>query len=80
MRSGPKEYVVAPLTKHPSDQVVRSARLDGIGQVTAVLASAGLTYGVIEGAAEGFAHPAVLLSLLVTLVASAGLPATAGRH
>ncbi|MEU8133062.1 hypothetical protein [Streptodolium elevatio] len=41
MRSGPKEYVVAPLTKHPSDQVVRSARLDGIGQVTAVLASAG---------------------------------------
>ncbi|MCX4410252.1 MFS transporter [Streptomyces sp. NBC_01764] len=48
------------------------ARLDGVGQVTAVLAMGGLTYGVIEGGAEGFGHPAVVVSLLMAVIAAAG--------
>ncbi|CAM5498419.1 MFS transporter OS=Streptomyces tendae OX=1932 GN=F3L20_25895 PE=4 SV=1 [Streptomyces tendae] len=47
-------------------------RLDAVGQVTAALAMGGLTYGVIEGGAEGFGHPVVVGSLLVALVAAAG--------
>ncbi|MFI7382830.1 MFS transporter [Streptomyces sp. NPDC049813] len=46
------------------------ARLDGTGQVTAVLALGGLTYGVIEGGAEGFGRPMVLGSLLVAVAAA----------
>ncbi|MET9495609.1 MFS transporter [Streptomyces sp. NPDC006552] len=46
------------------------ARLDGVGQVTAVLALGGLTYGVIEGGAEGFGRPTVLASLLVAVAAA----------
>ncbi|MFG2564213.1 MFS transporter [Streptomyces sp. NPDC048567] len=48
------------------------ARLDVPGQVTAVLAMGGLTYGVIEGGAEGFGRPAVLASLAVAVVGAAG--------
>ncbi|MFI0719124.1 MFS transporter [Streptomyces sp. NPDC021224] len=55
------------------------ARLDGVGQVTAVLTMGGLTYGVIEGGSEGFGHPAVVLSLLVAAVAAAGFLAAQAR-
>ncbi|RFU87944.1 MFS transporter [Streptomyces triticagri] len=55
------------------------ARLDGIGQVTAVLTMGGLTYGVIEGGAEGFARPVVVFSLLVAAVAAAGFLLAQGR-
>ncbi|WST34867.1 MFS transporter [Streptomyces sp. NBC_01166] len=58
------------------------ARLDGVGQVTAVLALGGLTYGVIEGGAEGFGHPLVVASLLVAVAAAAAflLAQARGAH
>ncbi|MFJ8825328.1 MFS transporter [Streptomyces sp. NPDC102467] len=58
------------------------ARLDIVGQVTAVSAMGGLTYGVIEGGAEGFGRPAAVASLLVAAVCAAGFLAaqTRGAH
>ncbi|WP_419998649.1 MFS transporter [Streptomyces boninensis] len=47
------------------------ARLDAVGQVTAVVAMAALTYGVIEGGAEGFGRPLTLISLVVAVAAGA---------
>lgn len=47
------------------------ARLDVIGQVTAVAAMAGLTFGVIEGGVDGFDSPAVLISLAIAVLAGA---------
>ncbi|WUK66314.1 MFS transporter [Streptomyces coelicoflavus] len=55
------------------------ARLDWPGQVTAVLAMGGLTYGVIEGGAEGFEHPGVVASLAVAVVAAVGFPVAQAR-
>ncbi|WP_431357739.1 MFS transporter [Streptomyces lydicus] len=47
------------------------ARLDVVGQVTAVAAMGALTYGVIEGGDKGFGRPLVVASLLVAAVAAA---------
>ncbi|MFI6792975.1 MFS transporter [Nonomuraea sp. NPDC050383] len=55
------------------------ARLDAVGQVTAVVAMGALTYGVIEGGAEGFGRPLVVASLLVAAVAAAAFLAAQAR-
>ncbi|MET7361333.1 MFS transporter [Streptomyces sp. NPDC005562] len=55
------------------------ARLDWPGQVTAVLAMGGLTYGVIEGGAEGFGHPGVVASLAVAVAAAVGFVVAQAR-
>jgi MFS transporter, DHA2 family, methylenomycin A resistance protein len=47
----------------------RATRFDWIGQVAAVLGVGGLTYGLIEGGAEGFTAPAVVAALTVAVVA-----------
>ncbi|MFJ9853772.1 MFS transporter [Streptomyces sp. NPDC101150] len=46
------------------------ARLDAVGQVTAAVAMGALTYGVIEGGADGFDRPSVVASLLVAAAAA----------
>ncbi|AHH15845.1 putative drug resistant transporter, MFS family [Nocardia nova SH22a] len=46
------------------------ARIDAVGQVTAVLAMGALTYGVIEGGDRGFDQPLVMVSLLVAVIAA----------
>lgn len=45
----------------------RAVPLDGIGQVAAVLGMAALTYGLIEGGAEGFGAPLVLGAIAVAM-------------
>jgi DHA2 family methylenomycin A resistance protein-like MFS transporter len=47
----------------------RSVPFDWVGQVTAVVGMGALTYGLIEGGAEGFAAPRVLTALTVAVVA-----------
>jgi EmrB/QacA subfamily drug resistance transporter len=47
----------------------RPAPFDWAGQVTAVVAMGGLTYGAIEAGAAGFAAPRVLLSFAVAVIA-----------
>lgn len=47
----------------------QEAPLDRTGQVAAVLAMCGLTYGVIEAGADGFGTPRVLLALGVAVLA-----------
>ena len=47
----------------------RPAPFDWVGQVTAIVGMGALTYGLIEGGAQGFAAPEVLGSLLVVVVA-----------
>ncbi len=47
----------------------RAAPFDWIGQVTAMLAMGGLTYGLIEGGAQGFAAPNVRAALVVAALA-----------
>jgi EmrB/QacA subfamily drug resistance transporter len=49
----------------------RQARFDWAGQVTAVLAMGGLTYGTIEAGAAGFTAPHVLVAFALATVASA---------
>ncbi|AXJ10910.1 MFS transporter [Arthrobacter sp. PM3] len=59
-----------------------SAPIDWIGQTTAMLAMGGITYGVIEAGAAGFAAPQVVTALaagLAALAAFAVLQAR-GRH
>jgi DHA2 family methylenomycin A resistance protein-like MFS transporter len=47
----------------------RPAPFDRVGQVGAVLGMGGLTYGLIEGGADGFTAPRVLAALTVAVVA-----------
>ncbi|MCB8902058.1 MULTISPECIES: MFS transporter [unclassified Streptomyces] len=47
----------------------RSIPLDWIGQVTAVVAMGGLTYGLIEGGEYGFGRPEVLIAFALAAVA-----------
>ena len=61
---------LALLTRVPVSQRL-PARLDLVGQVTAVVAMGALTYGVIEGGDQGFGRPLVVVSLLVAVVAAA---------
>jgi MFS family permease len=49
----------------------RHAPFDWVGQVTAVLAMGGLTYGVIEAGAAGLTAPRVLAALSTAVVAAA---------
>jgi EmrB/QacA subfamily drug resistance transporter len=53
----------------------RASPFDWAGQVTAVLAMAGLTYGAIEAGAAGFAAPRVMAAFAVTVVALAAFVA-----
>ncbi|MGW5860669.1 MFS transporter [Streptomyces sp. NPDC055239] len=69
---------LALLTRVPASPRL-PARLDLVGQVTAVLAMGGLTYGVIEGGAEGFGRPAVVASLLVAGACAIGFLAAQAR-
>ncbi|WP_405912677.1 MFS transporter [Streptomyces sp. NBC_00963] len=55
------------------------ARLDAVGQVTAVVAMGALTYGVIEGGDKGFGRPLVVVSLLVAVAAAAAFLAAQAR-
>lgn len=50
----------------------RPAPLDWIGQLTAVLAMGGLTFGAIEGGAHGFTDPTVMAAFVVAVLALAG--------
>ena len=59
---------VALLARAPRSPL-RAAPLDPAGQVTAVVALAALTFGVIEGGETGFGRPAVLGCLLLAAVA-----------
>ena len=47
----------------------RRAPLDWVGQLTAVLAMGGLTYGAIEAGADGFTAPRVLAAFAVAVLA-----------
>jgi EmrB/QacA subfamily drug resistance transporter len=57
----------------------RAARFDWAGQVTAVLAMGGLTYGAIEAGAAGFAAPRVVAAFAIAAVALAGFVAAQAR-
>jgi DHA2 family methylenomycin A resistance protein-like MFS transporter len=48
----------------------RPARFDWAGQVLAIVALAGLVYGLIEGGHSGFASPTVVLTLVVAAAAT----------
>jgi len=61
---------VALLARAPRSPL-RAAPLDPAGQVTAVVALAALTFGVIEGGQSGFGRPAVLGCLVLAAVAMA---------
>ncbi|MEV1026805.1 MFS transporter [Streptomyces sp. NPDC050264] len=69
---------LALLTRVPASPRL-PARLDIVGQVTAVLAMGGLTYGVIEGGAQGFGRPVVVASLLVAVASAAAFLAAQAR-
>ncbi|TXR99792.1 MFS transporter [Streptomyces sp. col6] len=62
---------LALLSRVPASRRLPS-RLDWLGQVTAVLAMGGLTYGVIEGGAEGFGRAGVVASLAMAAAAAMG--------
>ena len=57
----------------------RAARFDWAGQVTAVIAMGGLTYGAIEAGAAGFAAPQVVAAFAIAAVALAGFVAAQAR-
>ena len=58
-------YLLARVARSPR----RAAPLDWVGQVSAVAGMAGLTYGLIEGGAEGFGTPRVMAALILAVVA-----------
>jgi DHA2 family methylenomycin A resistance protein-like MFS transporter len=47
----------------------RPAPFDGVGQLTAILGMGALTYGLIEGGAQGLGTPHVLVALAVAVLA-----------
>ena len=49
----------------------QSASFDWAGQVSAVLAMGGLTFGTIEAGSQGFTHPLVIAVLAVAVLATA---------
>jgi len=57
----------------------RTARFDWVGQVTAVLALGGLTFGIIEGGASGYGAPQVLAAFGVAIVAGVGFLVSQAR-
>jgi EmrB/QacA subfamily drug resistance transporter len=60
----------------------RKVPFDWAGQVTAVLAMGGLTYGAIDAGAAGFTSPRVVTAFIVAVAALAGflLSQAHGRH
>ncbi|MFB7600304.1 MFS transporter [Streptomyces sp. NPDC056160] len=66
------------LTRAPHSPT-RPAPFDWIGQVTAVLAMGGLTFGAIEAGAAGFTAPEVLGALGLAVVAFAAFVAAQAR-
>jgi DHA2 family methylenomycin A resistance protein-like MFS transporter len=58
-------FLLARVARSPR----RPAPFDWIGQVAAILGMGGLTYGLIEGGANGFASPNVVAALTVAVVA-----------
>jgi DHA2 family methylenomycin A resistance protein-like MFS transporter len=69
---------LALLTRLPGSPR-RAASFDPLGQLTAAIALSGLTYGVIEGGAHGFAHPAPLAALAVALLAGTAFAVVEAR-
>lgn len=69
---------LAALTKAASSPP-RSARFDIPGQVTAVLALGGLTYGCIEGGSTGFGAAPVVAAFAVAVIASGTFLAVQAR-
>lgn len=69
---------LALLTRAPRSPR-RGAPLDPAGQITAVVALAALTFGVIEGGEAGFGRPLVLGCLLLAAVAMAAFVAAEAR-
>ena len=65
---------------HPS--LRRPAAFDPVGQLSAVVAMGGLTYGVIEAGAVGFVDPRVVVALVVAAAAAVGFVVvqTRGAH
>jgi DHA2 family methylenomycin A resistance protein-like MFS transporter len=59
--------VLATLARTPASPR-RAAGFDLPGQLTAVLGLGALTYGVIEGGAQGFGRPQPLISLLIAVL------------
>ena len=57
----------------------RAAPFDWAGQITAVIAMGGLTYGAIEAGAAGFAAPRVVAAFAIAAVALAGFVAAQAR-
>ena len=75
----PAGLVTLALLTRASRSPRRAAPLDPAGQVTAVVALAALTYGVIEGGESGFGRPLVLGCLLLAGVAAAAFAAAEAR-
>src|SRR5205823_10879575 len=61
-------YLLARVARSPR----RTAPFDWVGQVTAILGMGGLTYGLIEGGADGFTAPRVIAALSVAVLALLG--------
>jgi DHA2 family methylenomycin A resistance protein-like MFS transporter len=57
----------------------RLTPFDWAGQVLGVLALAGLTFGLIEGGADGFSSPLVIAALVVAVASLAGFVIVEGR-
>jgi MFS transporter, DHA2 family, methylenomycin A resistance protein len=57
----------------------RAVPLDWAGQVLAVTALAGLTFGLIEGGAHGFGSPLVVTTLVVAVASLVGFVIVEGR-
>ncbi|MFE4513899.1 MFS transporter [Kitasatospora sp. NPDC056783] len=55
--------LVAAAFRLPDSRAPHGRRLDWPGQITAAVAVTALVYGVIEGGAEGFGRPAVIIAL-----------------
>ena len=71
--------VLVLLTLRPLRSPRLAARLDPVGQVTAVLSLAALTFGVITGGARGFAAPAALAAFALAAVSGACFLAAESR-
>jgi EmrB/QacA subfamily drug resistance transporter len=75
----PVGIVATLLLRKTHTSPVRPARIDWIGQVTAVLAMSGLTFGAIESGAWGFGSPVVIGSFIVAAFGLAAFVTAQGR-
>ncbi|MEU9287182.1 MFS transporter [Streptomyces sp. NPDC048275] len=65
----PVGVLVLLLFTHIARSPRQNTPFDWIGQIAAVVAMGGLTYGVIEAGADGFGEPRVLVALVAAVVA-----------